>query len=61
MCSIQVNGKHMAMLDDLNRFEPMLAKPHLDSNPYFLLSNVENRKKDDGIDTLRTEWEEVAH
>lgn len=58
---LALNSKHMSTLNEANRFDPKFAKPDFESNPYFLFSNIENRTKDDGIEKLRTQWEEVAH
>ena len=57
---LPLNSKHMATIGATEKFDPPFAVPDLNTNRYFLFSNVENRTKDDGIKILRTEWKEIV-
>ncbi len=50
----------MATLGGVKQLNPTFAIPDFDTNKYFLFSNVENITKDDGIEILQTNWEEVV-
>jgi len=57
---LPLNSKHMATLGATEKFDPYFAVPDLNTNKYFLFSNIENRTKDDDIKILRTEWKEIV-
>jgi len=57
---LPINSNHMAQLNGMKKLDPPFAQPDFDSNPYFLFSNVENKTKDEGIEILQSQWEEVV-
>jgi hypothetical protein len=57
---LPLNSKHMATVGATEKFSPRFANPDLETNKYFLFSNVENRTKDEGIRILRSEWKEMV-
>lgn len=57
---LPLNSMHMANDVTYKRLDPAFANPDLNTNRYFLFSNIENKTKDDDIRTLRSDWTEVA-
>jgi len=57
---LPLNSKHMATVGAREKFDPRFAAPDLNTNKYFLFSNVENRSKDEDIKILRSEWKEIV-
>ncbi len=57
---LPLNSKYLATVGATEKFDPYFAVPDLNTNKYFLFSNIENRTKDDGIKILRTKWKEIV-